>query len=176
MASSRIATFIVKELKEVLPPTLFFAVGFCFIELTTQLILDDYLVRFANYMVAVGVALVVGKAVLVANLLPFLRRFDTAPLIWPVLLKTVVYTVVVFLVRVLERLLEYWLGGGGTSAIPDYVSTHFVWHRFAANQLWIFVLFLIYTSISELSMRLGHGELFRLFFGRGSLRSATPHR
>jgi hypothetical protein len=113
MASSRIAAFLVKELKEVLPPTLFFAIGFCIIELTTQLILDDYLVRFANYMVAVGVALVVGKAVLVANLLPFLRRFDTAPLIWPVLFKSVVYTIVVFLVRFLERLVEYWLGEEG---------------------------------------------------------------
>jgi hypothetical protein len=176
MASSRIATFLIKELKEVLPPTLFFAVGFCLIELTTQLILDDYLVRFANYMVAVGVALFVGKAVLIANLLPFLRRFDTAPLIWPVLFKSAVYTLMVLLVRFLERLLEYWLGGGRISELPEYVSTHFGWHRFAANQLWIFVLFLIYTSISELSVRLGHGELFRLFFGRRSLRSAMPHR
>ena len=88
MPRSRVLAFIVHELKQVLPPTIFFAVGFVLIELTTQLILDEYLVRFANFMVAVGAALVVGKAVLVANMLPFLRRFDHAPLIRPILFKT----------------------------------------------------------------------------------------
>ena len=69
---------------------MFFAVGFNLVELTTQLVLDDYLARFANYMVATAAALVVGKAVLLANMLPFLRRFDRAPLIRPILFKTIV--------------------------------------------------------------------------------------
>jgi len=168
MPRSRALAFLIKELKEVLPPTIFFAVGFTFIELTTQLILDDYLVRMANFMVAVGAALVVGKAVLVANLLPFLSRFDTAPLIRPILFKTVVYTLVVFLVRVLERLLEYWIGGGHLGGISDYAAAHFTWHRVLANQIWIFVLFLIYTSINELNARLGDGELTRMVFTHGS--------
>ena len=64
MIGSRALAFLVKELKEVLPPTIFFAIGFTLVELTTQLILDDYLVHFANFMVAVVAALVVGKAVL----------------------------------------------------------------------------------------------------------------
>jgi len=50
-------------------------------------------------MVATMAALVVGKAVLVANAMPFLRRFDTAPMLQPVLFKTIVYWVVVILVR-----------------------------------------------------------------------------
>ena len=40
---------------------------------------------FANFMLVTLSALVVGKAVVVANALPFFRRFDTAPLIQPVL-------------------------------------------------------------------------------------------
>lgn len=107
MAQSRALAFAIKEFEEVLPPIVFFAIGFNLIEFTTQLVLDDYLARFANYMVATAAALVVGKAVLLANLLPFLRRFDTAPLIRPVLFKTLVYTAVVFLVRVLEKIVEY---------------------------------------------------------------------
>lgn len=47
-------------------------------------------------------ALVVGKSVLVANALPTLRRFHTAPVIQTVLFKTVIYWAVVFLVRFLE--------------------------------------------------------------------------
>jgi hypothetical protein len=86
-------------------------------------------------MLATAAALVVGKAVLVANLLPFLFRFDRAPLIRPILVRAVVYTVVVFLVRVPERLVEYGWGGGSIGGIPNYVVSHFTWHRFATNQI-----------------------------------------
>ena len=119
-------------------------------------------------------ALVVGKAVLLANAMPFLRRFDTAPMIQPVLFKTVVYWAVVFLVRFLEKLVEYLLAGGTLSAIPEYVATHFTWHRFAAIQIWIFVLFLIYTSVAELNARLGDGKLMKFFFTGRSSRAPQP--
>ena len=155
---------LLKEFREILPPTVFFAVGFNFIELTTQLVLDDYGARFANFIVATVAALVVGKAVLVANLMPFLRRFDAAPLIQPILFKTAVYTLVVFVVRVLERLLEYLAGGGTIGGLGEYVTMHFIWHRFIAVQLWIMVLVLMYTAVSALDGRLGHGELRRMLF------------
>jgi hypothetical protein len=168
MAKSRLLSFFVKELREVLPPTVFFVAGFNLIVLTTDLILADYLVSFGNFVVATMAALVVGKAVLVANALPFLRRFDNAPLIRPVLFKTIVYWVVVFLVRFLEKLIEYFFAGGSLSGIPEYVASHFSWHRFAAIQIWIFVLFLIYTSVTELNARFGDGLMFKIFFTKRS--------
>jgi len=166
MPKSRPVAFILKELREVVPPTLFFAVGFNLIVFTTDLILADYLLKFGSFIVATMAALVVGKAVLVANAMPFLRRFDRAPLIRPVLFKTLVYWLVVFVVRFLEKLIEYFISGGSPSGIPDYVVTHFTWHRFAAVQIWIFVLFLVYTSVAELNARLGEGELRKIFFTR----------
>jgi hypothetical protein len=134
--------------------------------LTTQLILADYLVHLWNFMIATTAALVVGKSVLVADALPFFRRFDTAPMIESVLFKTIVYWMVVFLVRFLEKLVEYGFGGGTLSGIPEYMVVHFTWHRFAAIQIWIFVLFVIYTSVAELNARLGKGELAKIFFTR----------
>jgi hypothetical protein len=176
MPKSRLLAFVIKELREVLPPTVFFAVGFNLIVLTTDLILADYLVSFGSFMVATVTALVVGKAVLVANAMPFLRRFGTAPMIQPVLFKTIVYWATVFLVRFLEKLVEYLFAGGTLGAIPEYVATHFTWHRFAAIQIWIFVLFLIYTSVEELNARLGDGELMKMFFTRRSseMKPTTP--
>ena len=147
-----------------LPPTGFFAVGFNLIVLTTNLLLADYLTTFASFMVATATALVVGKAVLVADALPFLRRFDCAPMIQPVLFKTFVYWAVVFLVRFLEKLVEYLVHGGTLSEIPDHVAGHFSWHRFWAIQIWIFVLFLAYTSVTELNARVGGGVLKKIFF------------
>src|SRR5580704_11476955 len=165
---SRLLAFVIKELREVWPPMVFFAVSFNLIVLTTDLILADYRASFANFMVATMAALVVGKAVLVAKATPFLRPFDTAPMIQPVLFKTIVYWAVVFLMRFLEKLVEYLFAGGILSAIPEYVATHFTWHRFAAIQIWIFVLFLIYTSVEELNARLGDGELMKILFTRRS--------
>jgi hypothetical protein len=43
------------------------------------------------------------------------------------------------------------------------VSALFTWDRFAAIQIWIFVLFLVYTSIVELNAHLGNGELVKIF-------------
>jgi len=168
MPKSRVLAFVIKELREIVPPTVFFAVGFNLIVLTTDLILADYLASFGSFIVATMAALIVGKSVLVANAMPFLRRFDNAPMIRPVLFKTVVYWAVVFLVRFLEKLVEYFVAGGTVSGISDYVVTHFTWHRFAAIQIWIFVLFLIYTSVAELNARLGKGALMKIFFTRRS--------
>jgi len=95
----RIGVWIVHEWLEMLPPTIFFFVGFNFIVLTTNLLVAQYLVAVSNFMLATLAALVVGKAVLVANKMSLLRRYDRAPLIKPILYKTAFYWVVVFLVR-----------------------------------------------------------------------------
>ena len=119
MTIPRALAFVIREFEEMLPPTLFFAVGFNLIVLTTQLFLDDYQQQFFGFMIATTAALVVGKAVLLANALPFLRRFDRAPLYQPILFKAVLYFVVVFLVRVLEKIVEYLIDGGTLGGFPN---------------------------------------------------------
>jgi hypothetical protein len=169
-------TFVIKEFKEIVPPTLFFAAGFNIIVITTQLVLDDYFVQIGSFLIATATALVVGKAVLVANALPFLRRFDRAPLIQPIMFRTLVYFAVVFVVRFLEKIVEYWFGGGTLAAIPEYMAEHFSWHRFAAIQIWIFVLFLIYVTATELNTLFGDGELSKILFTRRSSQLKLTRR
>ena len=81
----RIGARILHEAREALPPTIFFFVGFNFIVFTTNLLLADYAIAVSNFMLATVAALVVGKAVLVANTMPYVRRYDRAPLIQPIL-------------------------------------------------------------------------------------------
>ena len=161
----RAGAFLLLEFREMLPPTIFFLVGFNLIVLTTNLILADYLVAFGSFMLATGAALVVGKSVLVANAMAFLRRYDRAPLIQPILFKTVVYWAVVFVARLLEHFIRFWLIEYNPIGefLPHMMST-FSWHRFAAIQIWIMVLFLIYVTASELNHLFGEGELGRIFF------------
>ena len=81
----RIGTRILHELREALFPTIFFFISFNFIVLTTNLLVAKYAVAVSNFMLATLAALVVGKAVITANSMPFLRLFDRAPLVQPIL-------------------------------------------------------------------------------------------
>ena len=163
--AGRVGAWLLHELREMLPPAIFFFVGFNLIVLTTNLILADYSLAVGNFMLATGGALIVGKAVLVAEAMPFLGRYDRAPLIQPILFKTLVYWAVVFIARLLEALIEFWLVQGHPLGefLPHLVSI-FSWHHFAAVQIWILVLFLVYVTASEFSHLLGPGELQRLLF------------
>lgn len=178
MARPRLVAFFIHEFRAMIPPTLFFAFGFNLIMFTTQLVLDDYRLRFFNFMVATTGALLVGKAVLVANALPFLRRFDNAPLIQPILFKTLVYVLVVMAARLLEEAISYFIGGGTLAGLVPHALEVFRWHHFLAVQIWITVLFLLYTTASELNALLGAGELWRLIFGRAAsdLKGARRQR
>jgi len=160
----RIVIWILHEWLEILPPTIFFFIGFNFIVLTTNLLVAQYLVAVSNFMLATLAALVVGKAVLVANKMSLLRRYDRAPLIQPILYKTTFYWVVVFFARLLERFMHFALEGNPPGDFIAYLITTFSWHRFVAISLWIFVLFLIYVTATEFRQLFGPGELRRLFF------------
>jgi hypothetical protein len=159
----RAGAFLLHEFLEILPPTIFFIIGFNLIVLTTNLILADYGAQFASFMLATAAALIVAKALLVANALPVVRRYDRAPLIRPILFKTVFYSVAVFIARLLEHWIEYLLSGDYVfGGFLKHEITTFSWHRFIAIQLWIFVLFLVYVTASELNHLFGEGELWHL--------------
>ena len=160
----RIGARLLHEAWEAVPPTVFFFLGFNFIVLTSNLLVARYVVGFSNFMLATFGALVVGKAVLVANKTSLLRRYDRAPLIQPILFKTAFYWIVVFFARLLERFVHFLLEGNSLGDFGSYLITTFSWHRFLAISLWLFVLFLIYVTVSEFNRLFGPGELRRLFF------------
>jgi len=169
---------LLHEFRLVLPPTIFFFIGFNLILFTKRLILADYLVQFTGFFIATVSALVVGKAVLVADKMPFIRRFDHAPLAQPILFKTAIYTLFVFVARLIEAFIHYVVGGGtvGSGGFIERQLGSFDWHRFIATQMWIFVLFLVYVTANELNQLLGDGELFKIFFTRRSSELKSTRR
>ncbi|MCW3474108.1 hypothetical protein [Limobrevibacterium gyesilva] len=152
------------EMKLFLPPAIYFFCAFNIIVLTTNLLVHDYWYALTNFALATGFALVVGKAVLVADSLHAIDRFRGAPLIFPVLYKTAFYTLVTFIARMLEQTVHFALDANGFGPAFAEAAAAFTWHRFAAIQIWIFVCFLIYTTVSEIGALLGPGQLTRLFF------------
>ncbi len=152
------------QVKHALPPTIFFFVGFNLILWTKRLILEEHGVEFSGLFTATVAALVVGKAVLITDKLPLMRRFDGAPMIQPILFKSAIYWLCVLIVRLAERLVHFLAAGGAIAGFPEHLVQDFSWPRFLSIQIWLMVLFLAYVTIHELNLLFGDGELFRVFF------------
>jgi len=160
----RVVTWWLAQVKHALPPTIFFFVGFNLILLTKRLILQEHGIEFSGFFTAIVAALLVGKAVLVTDNLPFMRRFDGAPMIQPILFKSAIYWLCVFIVRLAEELIRFVAAGGAIADFSDHLVNHFSLARFLSIQIWLMVLFLAYVTIHELNELFGDGELYRLFF------------
>jgi hypothetical protein len=151
------------QVKHALPPTIFFLFGFNLILFTVWTTLDVYGIPLTNFLAATFTALLVGKVVLVVDNLRFMRRFDGAPLIQPILFKSSIYWLCVFVFRLVEGLFHFVSEGGAVGDFPSYLITHFSWSRFLVIQIWLMVLFLVYVTAHELNALFGDGELPRLF-------------
>ncbi|WP_051329328.1 hypothetical protein [Geminicoccus roseus] len=160
----RLLRLVIREFKHMLPPVLFFAVGFNLVVFTMNLALEDQGQGIGGFLLATTAALVVGKAVLVADVMPFLRRFDTAPLIQPILFKTAVYWLFVLIARLIEAAVHYLIESGGLSGFLPFTLDEFSWRHFLFVQTWILALFLVYVTGSELNALFGDGELGRILF------------
>ena len=152
------------QVKHALPPTIFFFVGFNLILLTKRLILQEHGIEFSGFLTALFAALLVGKAVLVMDNLPFMRRFEGAPMIQPILFKTGVYWVCVLMVRLAEEFVHFAVAGGAIADFGNHFAGQFPLARFLSIQIWLMVLFLVYVTIHEFNQLFGDGELYRLFF------------
>ena len=86
-------------------------------------------------------------------------------MIEPILFKTVFYWAIVFIARLFEHFIRFWLiEHHPVSEFLPHMAATFSWHRFAAIQIWILVLFLIYVTASEFNHLFGEGELGRVLF------------
>ncbi len=160
----RIFEWWLAQVRHALPPTIFFFLGFNLILWTKALILAEHGIEFSGIVTATVAALLVGKAVLITDNIPFMRRFDGAPLVQPILFKTAIYWLCVLIARIAEALVEFIFHGGTPTDFPAYLVERFSWSRFLSIQIWLMVLFLVYVAIHELNMLFGNGELYRLFF------------
>ena len=161
---------------EVIPPTLYFLIAFNLIVFTTNLLIHDYWFGLSSFVLATTTAVLVGKAVLVANKIRLIDRFRGAPLIQPILYKTIFYSLVVLVVRLAEQFIHLAFDDRGFGPAFEAALHDFTWHHFTAVQIWIFTCFLIYVTATELSVLMGEGQMFRLFFRHRSSQHRLTRR
>lgn len=153
------------EMWKMLPPTIFF-----FVMLNVVLLIRALLTRgtglslptFATVLVS---SLILGKAVLLANMLPFINRFPEKPLMWNALWKTVIYNIIATFIHYLERLHEAWKETHDWGAANHQLMTSMNWAHFWAIQILLLVLIFNYCVFAELARVIGVERLRRMFLG-----------
>jgi hypothetical protein len=163
--------FIVRELHHMLPPTVFFLISFNVIVLTVALIADGTAASLPGHATASLAALVCGKAVLIADALPFFNRYPEKPLIWNTAWKAALYLAVTLIIRLAERLISAATGDYGFASGLEHEIAVFEWPRFWAIQLWLAILFVGYAGSGELSRVIGRSRIVKMFFGPLAARS-----
>jgi len=132
-------------------------------------------ITYTNYGVAVIEALILAKVVMIGDVLHLGRRLEDKPLIYPTLLKTVVFTLFVGAFTVIEHVIKgLWNGKGLTGGLSAFLGKGH--HELFAGCLVTFVAFIPFFAVRELGRVLGEGKIRTLFFRRRDPDSAHSER
>jgi hypothetical protein len=110
-------------------------------------------------------ALVLGKAVLIADMLPLINRFPSKPLIYNIAWKTVIYLLISAVLHYLERLIDFWRETRSFIAGNEKLLSVIIWPHFFAIQIIFFILIAMYCTVHELVRVIGREKAMRIFFG-----------
>jgi len=154
-----------EEFLAVLPPTIFFFVALHILAFIRVLMLKQTGISPLTSVSVTIAALVLGKAVLVADMLPMMNAFPHKPLIHNVAWKSLIYLLVSVVVHYLEHLVEFSRQAGGLVAGNRKLWAEIVWPHFWAIQIILFLLIVMYCTIHELVRVLGREKVWRIFFG-----------
>lgn len=162
---SNLTARIKHEFMEMIPPTLYFLVILHIVAIMRALISRGYDVTLPTSVSVTIAALILGKSVLIANLLPFINRFPEKPLIWNIGWKTAIYTLVALVVHYLEHLYEYWKEAPSLAAANRMLLANLNWAHFWAIQILLVTLIAIYCVVAELVRVIGREKFMAMFFG-----------
>ena len=162
---SNVFAKIKEEFLAMLPPTIFFFVALHIVALVRALMVKATGISPLTSVSVAVAALVLGKAVLIADMLPWINRFPERPLIYNVAWKTLIYTLVAAFIHYLEHLYDFAREAGGIVAGNEKLFAEIVWPHFWAVQIILLVMIVMYCTTRELVRVIGSEKVLRTFFG-----------
>jgi len=154
-----------EEFFKLLPPTIYFFVALHIVAFVRVLMLKGTGIAPSSSVSIAVAALILGKAVLLADMLPLINRFPHKPLIYNVAWKTVIYLLISAVLHYLERLIDFWRETGSFVAGNQKLLAEIVWPHFWAIQIILLVLIVMYCTMHELVRVIGKEKVLRIFFG-----------
>jgi hypothetical protein len=154
---------IAEEIKRIGIVSLYFACCFGVMMVFKRLILAQYEIEFRGVTFAIVGALVVAKVVVILEKVSLGQWVRNRPVAVDVILRTLLYTIGVWIVFLLEKSFEsrHEHGGFGPSlmAVFQHRDIHQVW----ASTIGVCIALLGFIIFSVLKNRFGGHELKRLF-------------
>src|SRR5215471_2873496 len=146
---------ILEKLKEeffaILPPTIFFFVALHLVTFIHLLVASgSHFVPLSTMSIAIA-SLILGKAVLIADMLPPINRYPNKPLAYNIIWKAVIYLLMASVIHYVERLIDFSRQAGGVIAGNEKMLAEMVWPHFWAVQIVLFLLILMYCTVRELA-------------------------
>jgi hypothetical protein len=167
---SELNSKVKEEFLALLPPTIYFFVALHVVAFVRVLMLRGTgLPPLSSISIGIA-ALILGKAVLVSDMLPFINRFPERPLVYNIAWKTSIYLLVSALIHYLERLYDFSRQAGGIIAGNEKLLAEIVWPHFWAIQIVLLVLILMYCTMHELAALSGKKECCGYFSDRAQPR------
>jgi hypothetical protein len=162
---SKLSATVQEEVEALIPPVIFFFVALHVVLLIRNLMLEGTGVSLGTSVSVAIASLILGKAVLLADLLPAVNRYPDYPLAYNIAWKTLLYALMAMLIHYVERLIDFWRQAGSFVAGNEKLLAEMVWPRFWAIQILMVVLILGYCTIREVVRVLGADQARRMFFG-----------
>src|SRR5215468_10639054 len=160
---------ILEKIKEeffaILPPTIFFFIALHLLTFIRVLMAKgSHFVPLSTMSIAIA-SLILGKAVLIADMLPPINRYPNKPLAYNIVWKTVIYLLMASIIHYLERLIDFSRQAGSLVAGNEKLLSEIVWPHYWAVEIVLFILILVYCTARELGRVIGKDKMLRLFFG-----------
>ena len=162
---TKLSTKLKEEFFKILPPTIYFFVALHIVAFVHVLMLKRTGISPSSSISIAVAALILGKAVLIADMLPPINRYPNKPLAYNIVWKTAIYLLMASIIHYLERLIDFSRQAGGLLAGNEKLLSEIVWPHYWAVEIVLFILILVYCTARELARVIGRKKMMRLFFG-----------
>ena len=162
---TRILTALAHDIREIIKPVIFLFCMFELVAVTNWLLLESYSITPTHTFFAAVGALFGGKAILVANKLPYLHIFQGRPVLLSVVWCSLIYAFFCALFLCSEHIITGFLHHQGPLTSLEHLTSHLSLPHVAANSIWLFVSLMLYNSYVEVDRHLGTGTLRGIFLG-----------
>ena len=153
----------IEQMKELLVIALYLFLVFGLLVVYKSIILAEQHIPFVYHGFALINAFALGKVMLVAKDLHMGERFDDAPLIYPTLLKSALFTVVLACFKIMEdAAIGLYHGKSFAESLSDLAGGSV--QAILVLTLLLFVVLIPFVGFGELQRVLGEGKLKQLFF------------
>jgi hypothetical protein len=156
----------VEEFKLYWIVAIFLAVMFGAFTTYRRLVLGEMGVSYGHFGAGLIQALIIAKVILIGDAMKLGRGMEKYPLIYSVLVKSVLFSLFVGVFNILEHAIEGWWHGETWSTILAHPFEARTPDEFLARSIVLFVTFIPFFALWETGRVLGHGRLAAMFLHR----------